>query len=336
MYVIEGHCNLYDFLSTIASNKELLNKYEHLIENKSYFFSKVELPFIKELLTTPIIIYLKKDSIRNNSFESNLKDYVTKISYLDNPELVAFLDKVDKSIRKEINVKWIALELDNEVNFNITKLCKEFVYLDYNLDKKSTNGRIDINEYENRAKKYFDQIEKKYFKQFRGFFMKNLFKIQLSCEKRTYFKKELKQIDNFENELENHVDKYFSLKCLLCKQTSIVSTNQEESNVLKPKDIFKFNKDTNKITFKCNHKNVNKQLKDIMPYSCNNFFSFKPCFEIDQNNFDDIYYSYALLQYFYTFDISKKDMEMKYLDTDNQIKNTQIEKYLMEHTYDKK
>ena len=73
-----------------------------------------------------------------------------------------------------------------------------------------------------------------------------------------------------------------------------------------------------------------------MPYSCNNFFSFKPCFEIDQNNFDDIYYSYALLQYFYTFDISKKDMEMKYLDTDNQIKNTQIEKYMMEHTYDKK
>ena len=29
-------------------------------------------------------------------------------------------------------------------------------------------------------------------------------------------------------------------------------------------------------------------------------------------------------------------MEMKYLDTDNQIKNTQIEKYMMEHTYDKK
>ena len=42
--------------------------------------------------------------------------------------------------------------------------------------------------------------------------MKNLFKIQLASDKRTYFKKEMKQILDFEEELEKHNKKYFKIE----------------------------------------------------------------------------------------------------------------------------
>ena len=120
-----------------------------LVSFKSKIFNKIELDFIEQLLTTPIIVYLKKDSILNNSFDSNITDYVKKIEHIDTPELIIFLDKIEKSDRKKFNVTWIALELNGEVNFNKNKLFKDFVYVDFNLDQTSTNGRLDINRYEN-------------------------------------------------------------------------------------------------------------------------------------------------------------------------------------------
>ncbi|MCT7528503.1 hypothetical protein N5T79_05045 [Aliarcobacter cryaerophilus] len=333
MLLAQGNCNLYNFLDILNKNKELNTKYEKLIDHKSKIFNKIKLEYLEQLLVTPIIIYLKKDSIKNNSTNSNIEDYISKIDYFDNPELIFFLDNITKSDRKTFNVKWIALELNEEINFNISKLFREFIYLDYALDKNSVNGRIDINEYEDKAKMYLNKIEKKYFKQFRGFFMKNLFKIQLSADKRTYFKKEIKQISNFKEELEKHNKKYFKIECLLCKQSFIVSTNDAAKNVLKPKDIFEFNEDRSRVHLKCDHKNENKNLKNFIPYSGNIMFSFKPIFQIIENNdnkIDDKNYSYALLQYFYNFDISEDSKEIKYLDKNNEVTSFRVEEYIIQ------
>ena len=97
---------------------------------------------------------MKKDSIKNNSHNSNIEDYISKIEHFDNPELIFFLDNIAKSDRKSLNVKWIALELNEEINFNMSKLFRDFIFLDFALDKQGVNGRIDIVEYENRAKMY--------------------------------------------------------------------------------------------------------------------------------------------------------------------------------------
>lgn len=324
MILVEGSCNLFNFLEIINTNKNLLEKYEDLIDHKSLIFNKINPEFIKQLLSTPIIMYLKKDSILNNSSNSNLNDYVSKIVHFDNPELIIFLDKIEKSNRKSFNVKWIAIALDDEVKFDINKLFKEFLYLDFTIDKNSTNGRIDINNYENRAKKHLNNIEKNYLKQFRGFFMKNLFKIQNSADKRTYYKKEMKKISNFEEELEKHNKKYFQIECLLCKNTFVVSTKQNARNVLKPKDIFEF-EDDGKVKLICSHKVRNK---DFIPYSGKIMFSFKPIFEFNQNNIDDKSYSYALLQYFYNFDISEDGKNIMYLENNNQITSFKVEEYI--------
>ncbi|OCL89605.1 hypothetical protein N3114_12570 (plasmid) [Aliarcobacter butzleri] len=329
MLLVEGSCNLYDFLEILHKNKKLMENYENLIDHKSLIFNKIKPEYIEQLLSTPIIIYLKKNSIYNNSFNSNLSDYVNKIEHIDNPELIIFLDKIEKSDRKSLSVKWVALELNEDIDFNLNKLFKEFVYLDTVLDENSSNGRIDINNYENRAKKYLDKIEKKYLKQFRGFFMKNLFKIQLASDKRTYFKKEMKQILDFEEELEKHNKKYFKIECLLCKQSFVVSTKIGAKNVLKPKDIFEFSEDKSRINLKCDHKNA-ISVNDYKPYTGNVMFSFKPIFDINQNKIDDKSYSYALIQYFYNFDISEDWKEIKYLDKNNQVTNFRVEDYIIQ------
>lgn len=328
MLIVEGNCNLYDFLSTLNDHHDLIKKYEHLLENKSKIFSKIEEEFIKQLLATPIVLYLKKDSIRNNSFESNLKEYIAKIEYIENPELIIFLDKIDKSDRKNLNVKWIALEINEDVDYNLNKLFKEFVYLDYTLDKKSSNGRIDINNFENRAKIYLKNRERNYLKQFRGYFMKNLFKMQLSSDKRNYYKKELRKIDEFEKELEKHNNKYFKIECLLCKQSFVVSTVHAAKNVLKPKDIFELNKDKTRIALKCDHQNKNLDTEDYTPYRGHVLFSFKPDFEINKDKIDEKIFSYALLKYFYNFDISRDGENIKYLGENNQITSISVKEYI--------
>ncbi|WP_152019960.1 hypothetical protein, partial [Aliarcobacter butzleri] len=266
MLLVEGSCNLYDFLEILNKNKKLMTNYENLIDRKSLIFNKIKHEYIDQLLATPIMLYLKKNSVHNNSFNSNLNDYISKIEYIDNPELIIFLDKIEKSDRKSLSVKWVALELNEDIDFNLNKLFKEFVYLDTVLDENSSNGRIDINNYENRAKKYLDKIEKKYLKQFRGFFMKNLFKIQLASDKKTYFKKEMKQIFDFKEELEKHNKKYFKIECLLCKQSFVVSTKIGAKNVLKAKDIFGFSEDRSRINLKCDHKNA-ISVNDYKPYT---------------------------------------------------------------------
>lgn len=324
MLVVEGSCNLYDFLEILNKNKKLMANYENLIDRKSLIFNKIKPEYIEQLLSTPIIIYLKKNSVHNNSFNSNLNDYISKIEYIDNPELIIFLDKIEKSDRKSLSVKWVALELNEDIDFNLNKLFKEFVYLDFSLDENSTNGRIDINNYENRAKKYLDKIEKKYLKQFRGFFMKNLFKIQLASDKRSYFKKEMKQILDFEEELEKHNKKYFKIECLLCKQSFVVSTKIGAKNVLKPKSLFEFYK--NEVYLKCDHKNA-ISTKDYKPYGGNVMFTYKPIFEVNQNEISDKSYSYALLQYFYNFDISEDGKDIKNLKN-NQVISFSVENYI--------
>ena len=50
------------------------------------------------------------------------------------------------------------------------------------------------------------------------------------------------------------------------------------------KDIFEFNEDRSRVYLKCDHKNENKNLKNFIPYSGNIMFSFKPIFEIIDNN----------------------------------------------------
>lgn len=331
MLLAQGDCNLYNFLDILNKNKKLITKYEKLIDHKSKIFYKIKLEFIEQLLAIPIIIYLKKDSIKNNSHNSNIEDYISKIEHFDNPELIFFLDNIAKSDRKSLNVKWIALELNEEINFNMSKLFRDFIFLDFALDKQGVNGRIDIVEYENRAKMYLYKIERKYFKHFRGFFMKNLFRIQIASDKRPYFKKEIKEISNFKEELEKHNKKYFKIECLLCKQSFIVSTNDAAKNVLKPKDIFEFNEDRSRVYLKCDHKNENKNLKNFIPYSGNIMFSFKPIFEIIDNNdnkIDDKNYYYAILQYFYNFDISEDGKEIKFLDSNNEATSFKVEEYI--------
>ena len=159
--------------------------------------------------------------------------------------------------------------------------------------------------------------------------MKNLFKIQLASDKRTYFKKEMKQILDFEEELEKHNKKYFKIECLLCKQSFVVSTKIGAKNVLKPKDIFEFSEDKSRINLKCDHKNA-ISVNDYKPYTGNVMFSFKPIFDINQNKIDDKSYSYALIQYFYNFDISEDWKEIKYLDKNNQVTNFRVEDYIIQ------
>ena len=327
MLLVQGNCNLYNFLDILNKNKELITKYEKLIDHKSKIFYKIKLEFIEQLLAIPIIIYLKKDSIKNNSHNSNIEDYISKIEHFDNPELIFFLDNIAKSDRKSLNVKWIALELNEEINFNMSKLFRDFIFLDFALDKQGVNGRIDIVEYENRAKMYLYKIERKYFKQFRGFFMKNLFRIQIASDKRPYFKKEIKEISNFKEELDKHNKKYFKIECLLCKQSFVVSTKIGAKNVLKAKDIFGFSEDRSRINLKCDHKNA-ISVNDYKPYTGNVMFSFKPIFDINQNKIDDKSYSYALIQYFYNFDISEDGKEIKYLDKNNKVTNFRVEDYI--------
>jgi len=327
MLLVQGNCNLYNFLDILNKNKELITKYEKLIDHKSKIFYKIKLEFIEQLLAIPIIIYLKKDSIKNNSHNSNIEDYISKIEHFDNPELIFFLDNIAKSDRKSLNVKWIALELNEEINFNMSKLFRDFIFLDFALDKQGVNGRIDIVEYENRAKMYLYKIERKYFKHFRGFFMKNLFRIQIASDKRPYFKKEIKEIYNFKEELEKHNKKYFKIECLLCKQSFVVSTKIGAKNVLKAKDIFEFSEDRSRINLKCDHKDA-ISVNDYKPYTGNVMFSFKPIFDINQNKIDDKSYSYALIQYFYNFDISEDGKEIKYLDKNNKVTNFRVEDYI--------
>ena len=327
MLLAQGNCNLYNFLDILNKNKELITKYEKLIDHKSKIFYKIKLEFIEQLLAIPIIIYLEKDSIKNNSHNSNIEDYISKIEHFDNPELIFFLDNIAKSDRKSLNVKWIALELNEEINFNMSKLFRDFIFLDFALDKQGVNGRIDIVEYENRAKMYLYKIERKYFKHFRGFFMKNLFRIQIASDKRPYFKKEIKEISNFKEELDKHNKKYFKIECLLCKQSFVVSTKIGAKNVLKAKDIFGFSEDRSRINLKCDHKNA-ISVNDYKPYTGNVMFSFKPIFDINQHKIDDKSYSYALLQYFYNFDISEDGKEIKYLDKNNKVTNFRVEDYI--------
>lgn len=327
MLLVQGNCNLYNFLDILNKNKELITKYEKLIDHKSKIFYKIKLEFIEQLLAIPIIIYLKKDSIKNNSHNSNIEDYISKIEHFDNPELIFFLDNIAKSDRKSLNVKWIALELNEEINFNMSKLFRDFIFLDFALDKQGVNGRIDIVEYENRAKMYLYKIERKYFKHFRGFFMKNLFRIQIASDKRPYFKKEIKEISNFKEELDKHNKKYFKIECLLCKQSFVVSTKIGAKNVLKAKDIFEFSEDRSRINLKCDHKDA-ISVNDYKPYTGNVMFSFKPIFDINQNKIDDKSYSYALIQYFYNFDISEDGKEIKYLDKNNKVTNFRVEDYI--------
>lgn len=327
MLLAQGDCNLYNFLDILNKNKELITKYEKLIDHKSKIFYKIKLEFIEQLLVIPIIIYLKKDSIKNNSHNSNIEDYISKIEHFDNPELIFFLDNIAKSDRKSLNVKWIALELNEEINFNMSKLFRDFIFLDFALDKQGVNGRIDIVEYENRAKMYLYKIERKYFKHFRGFFMKNLFRIQIASDKRPYFKKEIKEISNFKEELDKHNKKYFKIECLLCKQSFVVSTKIGAKNVLKAKDIFEFSEDRSRINLKCDHKDA-ISVNDYKPYTGNVMFSFKPIFDINQNKIDDKSYSYALIQYFYNFDISEDGKEIKYLDKNNKVTNFRVEDYI--------
>ena len=144
MLLVQGNCNLYNFLDILNKNKELITKYEKLIDHKSKIFYKIKLEFIEQLLAIPIIIYLKKDSIKNNSHNSNIEDYISKIEHFDNPELIFFLDNIAKSDRKSLNVKWIALELNEEINFNMSKLFRDFIFLDFALDKQGLNGSIAI------------------------------------------------------------------------------------------------------------------------------------------------------------------------------------------------
>lgn len=328
MLIAEGNSNLYDFLNILNQNKDLMKKYESLIEHKSKIFNKIELDFIEQLLTTPIIVYLKKDSILNNSFDSNITDYVKKIEHIDTPELIIFLDKIEKSDRKKFNVTWIALELNGEVNFDKNKLFKEFVYVDFNLDKTSTNGRLDINRYENRAKEFLGNIEKKYFKQFKGFFMKNLFKIQIAEDKRKYVKNDLRYIIDFEEELEKHKKSYFKIECLLCKESFVVSSEIRARNVLKAKDIFELNNDHSRIILKCNHKDTLINQIDYIPYKGNIQFSFKPVFKINENKVDEKILFFALLQYFYNFNLSKDGKNIENINKQNEVINFSVEEYI--------
>ncbi|WP_226803532.1 hypothetical protein, partial [Aliarcobacter butzleri] len=66
------------------------------------------------------------------------------------------------------------------------------------------------------------------------------------------------------------------------------------------------------------------------PYTGNVMFSFKPIFDINQYKTDDKSYSYALLQYFYNFDISEDGKEIKYLDKNNQVTNFRVEDYIIQ------
>ena len=54
------------------------------------------------------------------------------------------------------------MELNEEINFNMSKIFRDFIFLDFAFDKQGVNGRIDIVEYENRAKMYLYKIERKY------------------------------------------------------------------------------------------------------------------------------------------------------------------------------
>ena len=48
-------------------------------------------PFIKELLITPVVLYLNPNSITNNSYDADISEYSKKILDLENPELIMFL-----------------------------------------------------------------------------------------------------------------------------------------------------------------------------------------------------------------------------------------------------
>lgn len=99
--------------------------------------------------------------------------------------------------------------------------------------------------------------------------------------------------------------------------------------ILKPKDIFEFSEDKSRINLKCDHKNA-ISVNDYKPYTGNVMFSFKPIFDINQNKIDDKSYSYALIQYFYNFDISEDWKEIKYLDKNNQVTNFRVEDYIIQ------
>ena len=62
-------------------------------------------------------------------------------------------------------------------------------------------------------------------------------------------------------------------------------------------------------------------------------FSFKPIFEIIDNNdnkIDDKNYYYAILQYFYNFDISEDGKEIKFLGKNNEVTSFRVEEYIIQ------
>lgn len=328
MIIVQGSCDIYYFLEEILKNADLKKKYNNFII-ESNLYKKVELPFIKELLITPVVLYLNPNSITNNSYDADISEYSKKILDLENPELIMFLKKLDYSETSKTNLSWVAIQLNikEDQTLNKNKIFNRFVNFETILCKNSSNARIDIEKFEEEARKNLKGIEKTFFKNFKGYFLKNLFELQLTSDKRKYIKKELKIIDNFEKELEEKEkeEKFFRVECMFCGNKETVHPNENIKNVLKPRDIFELNPDKTRFVLKCDHQDSNVKKKNYIPYNGNIKFSFIPSLGVDINDTSDKIFSYALLQYFYNFVLSDDGKIINYISSGKTFKEKSVE-----------
>ena len=234
-------------------------------QNKKFkFVDNISSEFTNILINKPIVFYAKKGSLSGSYHSAEFINYAPCIYYAENLETLRYLKSLAEDIQKEIEIKWVIIDVNEDVR--ISSWLDRLIFLDFwqeEREKKITSGNIDYEGIEAVLK---DLSPKKYGQLFMKKFIKYVIYplLRIKAPQFEYVYPELRYIKNpsslsITEAMRNNVYRY---ECCICgNKHFVVMSNSKHKKKPKSQNKILFDEKKNCIEFKCDHENTNYEGK---------------------------------------------------------------------------
>jgi hypothetical protein len=252
MKTLSGTTSLKILISELKEVIEASNEYKRV--EKSKCFNKVTEAFILKLLEKPLLLFVPQNTISSSFIDVKFEQYAHNVFAIDDIYSILFLMNIGSIEQQLYTVSWIMAEAPK--NIHTIQPVKNLVFMDYWLDRKGSNGRMDIMGMEEDIDKRINKNKiKSYLKKPGKYFFKNLLDLQISSTKKQYASHNLKYHKSPKNVVITDKDYkiVYRFNCPVCNEKHSISLGKGINNTSTTKQVIIKNENNNYIQFNCGH-----------------------------------------------------------------------------------
>jgi len=259
MNIVSGkiNCNtLFLKLETYIYSSLL---YEYRIKFESY--ERLDEIVIDRLLSIPLIIYVKNNTLPSNIEIDSIEQYIDNIIYVED-ELTLLYLYLNMKKEKMINVEISCILIESNKDIKKVSPIKTLIFLDYFIKRNKEGnivkaGGLDYNKIESIFLNIYQKNIKQLLKNGQKYFYQNALNLNLSIYKTPYiYPKNYKNLHYSIDEIDInnfHKDRIYVYNCPICSNTHHIIISEIKSKKVNIDKYIYYNKSTDRYEFICNH-----------------------------------------------------------------------------------